>query len=115
MKDAVKAGMLGGMLFEDLGFRYIGPVDGHNIRQLQKYLAMVRDFDGPVLLHVVTEKGHGFEPAAEDPTSFHAPAPFARENGSVVSLEEDSSPRRTREVARDAILDADAPQRPRWW
>ena len=55
IKDAVKAGLLGGMFFEDLGFRYIGPVDGHNIRQMQKYLAMVREFKGPVLLHVVTE------------------------------------------------------------
>ncbi len=83
MKDALKAGLLGGMFFEDLGFRYIGPVDGHNIRQLQKYLDMVRQVEGPVLLHVVTEKGHGFPPAAEDPTTFHAPAPFQRENGSV--------------------------------
>ena len=102
-KDAIKAGMLGGMLFEELGFRYIGPVDGHNVRQLQKYLAMVRDFQGPVLLHVVTEKGHGFEPAARDPASFHAPAPFASENGSVVSLEKGSATPYTR-VARDAIL-----------
>ncbi len=42
VKDALKAGLLGGMIFEDLGFRYIGPVDGHNMRQLQKYLDMVR-------------------------------------------------------------------------
>ena len=79
IKDAVKAGLVGGMIFEDLGFRYIGPVDGHNIRQLQKYLQpMVQELQGPVLLHVVTEKGHGFPPAAEDPTTFHAPAPFQR-------------------------------------
>lgn len=104
VKDAVKAGLLGGMLFEELGFRYIGPVDGHNIRQLQKYLTRARQFEGPVLLHVVTEKGHGFKPAAEDPTSFHAPAPFARENGSVVSLNASAS-RPYTEVVRDAILD----------
>jgi len=103
LKDGIKAGMLGGMLFEDLGFRYIGPVDGHNIRQLQKYLAMVRAFEGPVLLHVVTEKGHGFPPAAEDPASFHAPAPFARENGSAVSLKKSTSTTYTR-VVRDAVL-----------
>jgi 1-deoxy-D-xylulose-5-phosphate synthase len=84
MRDAIKAGLLGGMLFEELGFRYLGPVDGHNIRQLQKYLAMVRDFQYPVLLHVVTEKGHGFQPAAEDPVVFHTPAPFVRQNGSEV-------------------------------
>jgi 1-deoxy-D-xylulose-5-phosphate synthase len=103
VKDAVKAGLLGGMFFEDLGFHYLGPVDGHNITQLQQYLAMVKNFDGPVLLHVVTEKGHGFQPAAEDPTSFHTPAPFVRENGTVVSLK--VNPRRCyTEVVRDTIL-----------
>ncbi|MDY0165982.1 MAG: 1-deoxy-D-xylulose-5-phosphate synthase [Thermoguttaceae bacterium] len=104
-KDAVKAGLLGGMLFEDLGFRYIGPVDGHNIAQLQKYLAMTKKFDGPVLLHVVTEKGHGFEPAERDPTRYHAPAPFSRENGKVVAAKLPGAPPYT-QVARDAIGDA---------
>jgi 1-deoxy-D-xylulose-5-phosphate synthase len=102
MKDAVKAGLLGGMLFEDLGFRYIGPVDGHNIRQLQKYFALVREFQGPVLLHVVTEKGHGFQPAEEDPTTFHAPAPFERKNGEVVALKSSSSVAYT-QIVRDAV------------
>jgi 1-deoxy-D-xylulose-5-phosphate synthase len=101
-KEAIKAGMLGGMLFEELGFSYLGPVDGHNLRQLQKYLAMVRKFDGPVLLHVVTEKGHGFRPAVEDPAAFHAPAPFSRSNGSVSLAASASTP--YTKVARDAIL-----------
>lgn len=104
MKSAIKAGLLGGMIFEDLGFRYIGPVDGHNIAQLQKYLNMVRDVSGPVLLHVVTEKGHGFPPAAEDPTKFHAPAPFQRQNGSIVSLKKVSSRPAYTQVVRDALL-----------
>ena len=104
IKDAVKAGMLGGMLFEELGFRYIGPVDGHNIRRLQKYLAMSRDFDLPVLVHVVTEKGHGFEPAVEDPTFFHTPAPFSHDNGTRVSVTK-SAPRPYTRVVRDALLD----------
>lgn len=103
LRDAVKAGLLGGMFFEELGFRYLGPVDGHNIAQLQKYLAMVKDFSGPVLLHVVTEKGHGFQPAAEDPASFHTPAPFLRENGTVVSFKVSTS-RSYTEVVRDVIL-----------
>jgi 1-deoxy-D-xylulose-5-phosphate synthase len=101
IKDAVKAGLLGGMFFEDLGFRYIGPVDGHNIRQMQKYLAMVREFKGPVLLHVVTEKGHGFKPAADDPTSFHAPAPFDRSNGEA--LEFNTSHPSYSQIVRDAL------------
>ncbi len=105
VKDAIKAGLLGGMFFEDLGFRYIGPVDGHNITQLQKYLRMVSNVEGPVLLHVVTEKGHGFPPAAEDPTKFHAPAPFQRENGSVVLLKRVSARPSYTQVVRDVVLD----------
>lgn len=81
LKEAVKAGVHGGMLFEDLGFRYIGPVDGHNIQLLRKYLNMVKDLDGPILLHVVTEKGHGFKAAEEDPAFFHTPPAFEHENG----------------------------------
>ena len=105
VKDAIKAGFLGGMFFEDLGFHYIGPVDGHSIRQLQKYLNMVRMVKGPVLLHVVTEKGHGFPPAAKDPTGFHAPAPFHRENGSVVPVKKACSRPPYTEVVRDAVLE----------
>ncbi len=105
MKAALKAGLLGGMFFEDIGFRYIGPVDGHNIRQLQKYLQMVRQLQGPVLLHVVTEKGHGFQPAAEDPTTFHAPAPFQRENGSVIPLKKAAGKPSYTQLVRDAVLE----------
>jgi 1-deoxy-D-xylulose-5-phosphate synthase len=104
MRDAIKAGMHGGMLFEELGFHYLGPVDGHSIRQVQKYLAMARDFNGPVLLHAVTEKGHGFKPAAEDPVYFHTPAPFSRENGQTVSLKKNTRKPYT-QLARDAILE----------
>lgn len=104
-KDAIKAGLLGGMLFEELGCHYLGPVDGHNLRQLQKYLTMARNFDGPVLLHIVTEKGHGFRPAVEDPVIFHTPTPsrFPDENGSS------GKPKSTKSytwVAREAILEA---------
>ncbi|HEV7222625.1 MAG TPA: 1-deoxy-D-xylulose-5-phosphate synthase N-terminal domain-containing protein, partial [Pirellulales bacterium] len=52
-KESIKAGLHGGMLFEELGFRYMGPIDGHNIGQLTKYLKLIKDVDGPVLLHVV--------------------------------------------------------------
>ncbi|MGO8691162.1 MAG: 1-deoxy-D-xylulose-5-phosphate synthase [Thermoguttaceae bacterium] len=103
VKGAIKAGLVGGMFFEELGFRYVGPVDGHNIRQLKKYLAMVRQVQGPVLLHVVTEKGHGFRPAAEDPTTFHTPEPFTRRNGSVVAMKKKHAPSYTLAV-REAVL-----------
>ncbi|MBM4093086.1 MAG: 1-deoxy-D-xylulose-5-phosphate synthase, partial [Planctomycetes bacterium] len=84
LKEAVKAGLYGGMLFEDLGFRYIGPIDGHNIALLRKYLRMVQQVADPVLLHVVTEKGHGYQPAAADPTYFHTPPVFEEEGGIAV-------------------------------
>ena len=74
-KDTLKAGLLGGMLFESLGFRYIGPIDGHNIARLQRFLRMARNLEEPVLLHVITEKGRGFKPAEENPTKYHAPKP----------------------------------------
>ncbi len=78
MKEGVKAGLLGGMLFEELNIRYVGPIDGHDIALVRKYLAMAREMSGPVLLHVVTEKGHGYKPAAEDPVYFHTPPAFRR-------------------------------------
>src|SRR5436190_21901597 len=91
IKEGVKAGLHGGMLFEELGFRYFGPIDGHNILALRRYLKMVKNVDGPVLLHVVTEKGHGFQPAAADPVYFHTPAPFEHANETVVSIKASSS------------------------
>jgi 1-deoxy-D-xylulose-5-phosphate synthase len=104
-KELLKAGLHGGMLFEELGLRYYGPVDGHNIAQLRRYLQLVKEVDGPVLLHVVTEKGHGFQPAAADPVFFHTPAPFERcANGSV---QVKKSPARSyTHIASEAIYQA---------
>jgi len=92
LKEGVKAGLHGGMLFEELGLRYLGPIDGHNIALLRKYLLMVKDLPGPILLHVVTEKGHGFTPAAEDPVFFHTPPAFTQNAGSAVPKKSASSP-----------------------
>ncbi len=91
LKEAAKAGLSGGMVFEDMGLRYIGPIDGHNIGLLRKYLKMVSRIKGPVLLHVVTEKGHGFQPALEDPVLFHAPPQFERRDDQIVTLKKSSS------------------------
>jgi 1-deoxy-D-xylulose-5-phosphate synthase len=68
----------GGTLFEQLGFYYIGPIDGHNLEHLLPILENVRDgrMDGPILIHVVTEKGHGYAPAEAAPDKFHAVAKF---------------------------------------
>ena len=84
LKHALKGYLHGGMLFEEMGFRYIGPVDGHDIRSLREYLEMARGMRGPVLLHVFTEKGHGFKPASEDPVRFHAPTPFQRNGTNAI-------------------------------
>jgi len=102
LKEAAKAGLSGGMMFEDMGFRYVGPIDGHNIGLLRKYLKMVQRIEGPVLLHVVTEKGHGFKPATDDPVLFHAPPQFERREDQVVSMKKSSS-RAYTHVASEAI------------
>jgi 1-deoxy-D-xylulose-5-phosphate synthase len=102
MKESLKAGLHGGMLFEELGFHYVGPIDGHDIAKLQKYLRLVKDYEGPVLLHVVTEKGHGFKPAAEDPVYFHTPPVFRREEDRVVPVAKSAS-RAYTNIASEAI------------
>ena len=105
LKEAAKAGLSGGMVFEDMGYRYIGPIDGHNIGLLRKYLNMVQRIKGPVLLHVVTEKGHGFRPAAEDPVLFHAPPQFERKQNEIVAMKKSSS-RAYTHVASESIAEA---------
>lgn len=102
IKEAAKAGLSGGMIFEDMGMRYVGPIDGHNIGLLRKYLKMVKKIEGPVLLHVVTEKGHGFKPAIEDPVLFHAPPQFERSQDKIVAMKKSSS-RAYTHVASEAI------------
>jgi len=102
LKEGVKAGLHGGMLFEELGLRYLGPIDGHNIALLRKYLLMVKNLKGPILLHVVTEKGHGFTPAANDPVFFHTPPAFKQENGCAVPKKSGGSPAFTN-LMSDAI------------
>jgi 1-deoxy-D-xylulose-5-phosphate synthase len=105
LKEGIKAGLHGGMLFEELGLRYLGPIDGHNIGLLRKYLRMVKDLKGPILLHVVTNKGHGFTPAAEDPVFFHTPPAFTQENGSAVPKKSAAQPAYTNLIS-SAIFDA---------
>ena len=91
VKDSIKTSIHGGALFEALGVRYFGPVDGHSLPQLVRYLEMIKDAEGPVLLHVFTEKGHGFKPAEADPVFFHTPAPFECDDDFVVSIKKSSS------------------------
>jgi 1-deoxy-D-xylulose-5-phosphate synthase len=78
LRDSLKVLLTGGMLFEELGFRYFGPVDGHDLPGLRRWLRDVKDQEGPVLLHVLTEKGHGVEQASQDPVTFHTPPVFEK-------------------------------------
>ena len=73
--------ILPGLLFEELGFRYVGPIDGHNFEHLLPTLENVLKLKGPVLLHVITKKGLGYEPAMRNPVWFHACPAFVRETG----------------------------------
>ncbi len=76
LRDSLKAIFKDGMLFEELGFRYYGPVNGHDLPSLRRTLEHVKQIDGPVLLHVLTEKGHGVPQASADPVTYHTPPVF---------------------------------------
>ena len=80
-EELAKGLILPGILFEELGFTYVGPIDGHNFEHLLPTLENVLKLKGPILLHVITNKGKGYEPAVKDPVWFHACPAFARETG----------------------------------
>ena len=81
MKRSIKQLVIPKMYFEDIGFRYLGPVDGHNVEELERMLKITKELDGPVLLHVLTKKGKGYKPAEENPDKFHATGPFDLKTG----------------------------------
>jgi 1-deoxy-D-xylulose-5-phosphate synthase len=78
LRDGLKAFMTGGMLFEEMGFRYFGPIDGHDLPTLRRWLQNVKGQKGPILLHVLTRKGHGVPEASADPVTFHTPPVFEK-------------------------------------
>ena len=81
IEEHVKGFFSPGMLFEELGFTYVGPIDGHNMAHLVTAFQNVRKFEKPVLVHVVTQKGRGFSPAEESPSAYHGVGPFDPCNG----------------------------------
>ena len=83
-KDVLKEAVVPEHMFERLGFRCFGPVDGHDIEALLETLDDLKRLDGPVFLHVHTQKGYGFAPAAEKPEAWHSARPFEERNGQVV-------------------------------
>ena len=81
VKDSVRAALVPGSVFEEIGWHYVGPIDGHNISLLQEILAQAREMEGPVLIHIHTKKGKGYQPAEEQPGKFHGIGTFNPENG----------------------------------
>ena len=90
-EEHVKGMWLPGTMFEEMGFNYIGPIDGHDLKALVGVLTNVRDLKGPQFLHVVTRKGKGYAPAEADPITWHGPGPFDPDTG-VIYKEKAASP-----------------------
>ncbi|MDB6088754.1 MAG: 1-deoxy-D-xylulose-5-phosphate synthase [Gammaproteobacteria bacterium] len=90
-EEHLKGMLLPGTLFEEMGFNYIGPIDGHDVKALVKTLHNVRNLHGPQLLHVVTRKGKGYAPAEADPIKWHGPGPFDAASGTLIK-EKSSGP-----------------------
>ncbi len=84
-EEHMKGMVVPGTLFEELGFNYIGPIDGHDLPTLISTLRNMRDFEGPQFLHVVTKKGKGFTPAEENPCTYHGVGKFDPDNGELLA------------------------------
>jgi 1-deoxy-D-xylulose-5-phosphate synthase len=92
IEEALKTFIVPGALFEELGFTYVGPIDGHRLDHLIKTLENVRDMEGPVLLHVITKKGKGYKYAEAQPSRFHGVSPFDPATGEPLALDGGPAP-----------------------
>jgi len=90
-----------GILFEELGFRYIGPISGHRFDHLLENMVNLRRLQGPILLHVLTSKGKGYKPAEQDPITFHGTGPFDVPTGRALKTEV-AAPSYTEGICLDA-------------
>ncbi|MDD5393450.1 MAG: 1-deoxy-D-xylulose-5-phosphate synthase [Thiothrix sp.] len=84
-EEHMKGMVLPGTLFEEMGFKYFGPIDGHDVQEMVRVLQNLKKIKGPRLLHVLTQKGKGYEPAEEDPCTYHGVSPFNLKTGLVAS------------------------------
>ncbi len=87
--EALKREITPGQIFVDLGFDYFGPIDGHNIETLTDIFHNIKNIEGPVLLHVITEKGKGFHPASENPARYHSAGNYQVQNGKMMEKPKD--------------------------
>ncbi len=90
LEEGLKSFVMPGLLFERLGFRYLGPIDGHNFEDLFRTLQEIKQLHGPILLHVLTKKGKGYKPAENNASVFHGLGRFDKETGQVIKI--DSAP-----------------------
>ncbi len=88
LKDTIKAGLVKGIIFEEMGFTYLGPIAGHDLKKLIKTLELAKDSDEPVLVHVSTIKGKGYSFAEINPDKFHGTGPFDVKTGEVLQKSE---------------------------
>ena len=100
-KSSIKQLFIPGMLFENMGLTYLGPVDGHNMRQMMKLFNEAKRVEGPVVVHVLTKKGRGYAPASNHPARFHGTGPFDIKTGRV--LEKKKSPTYTDVFAKKIV------------
>ncbi|MCK4277393.1 MAG: 1-deoxy-D-xylulose-5-phosphate synthase, partial [Phycisphaerae bacterium] len=104
-KDAMKDAMVPDHALEHFGFRCFGPVDGHNIDALLEAIEEMKGLEGPRLLHIHTQKGYGFAPAAEKPEAWHSAKPFAEQNGEVVVQPEAAETPTWTDAAVDELIE----------
>ncbi|OFI07602.1 1-deoxy-D-xylulose-5-phosphate synthase [Clostridium acetireducens DSM 10703] len=83
LKNGIKQLVVPGMFFEDIGIKYLGPIDGHNIKELSKVFSKAKHIKGPVLIHTITKKGKGYKFAEKNPDKFHGIGPFNCANGNI--------------------------------
>ena len=107
VKGAIKDAVVPDHAFEHFGFRVLGPVNGHNMRELTQTFEEIQDTTGPLMLHVCTEKGRGYAPAAGDPTGFHSASPFAEQNGKVTAAQAPGGTSWSRCAAEALIAEAE--------
>lgn len=103
--ELIRRGAAPGQIFVDLGFNYFGPIDGHDFRILIETLNNIKHLEGPVLLHVITEKGRGFEPACQNPTQYHSAGKFEMCDGKVTQSTKDQKTISYTNVFGDALVE----------
>ena len=81
LKDAIKQLIIPGMYFEEIGFKYLGPIDGHNIEEIEEILSEAKELEEPILIHIITKKGKGYEIAEQNPDKFHSTSSFDLKTG----------------------------------